>query len=96
MSRLYTVAILDISKNSLTKTNYLDNINQIVFVLFYPFEHLERRMSTNRFDRSPLLVALLSNFGRNDLAMAGGKGANLGELIQAGFDIPGGFVITKT
>ena len=51
-------------------------------------------MSTHRFDRSPLLVALLSNFGRNDLAIAGGKGANLGELMQAGFDIPGGFVIT--
>jgi rifampicin phosphotransferase len=41
-----------------------------------------------------LLVAPLSHFGRNDLALAGGKGANLGELFQAGFEVPTGFVIT--
>lgn len=29
-----------------------------------------------------------------DLATAGGKGANLGELIAAGFDVPAGFVVT--
>ena len=29
-----------------------------------------------------------------DLATAGGKGANLGELIAAGFDVPDGFVVT--
>ncbi len=29
-----------------------------------------------------------------DLALAGGKGANLGELIHAGFDVPDGFVVT--
>ena len=32
--------------------------------------------------------------GAQDLAVAGGKGANLGELIHAGFPVPDGFVIT--
>src|SRR5215207_42368 len=41
-----------------------------------------------------LLVAPLSYFERGSLALAGGKGANLGELIRAGFDVPPGFVIT--
>ncbi len=40
------------------------------------------------------LVAPLTYFNRNSLALAGGKGANLGELIKAGFDVPPGFVIT--
>lgn len=39
-------------------------------------------------------VSPLSYFRRGDLALAGGKGANLGELSQAGFDVPPGFVIT--
>ncbi|MCI2422750.1 PEP-utilizing enzyme [Saccharopolyspora sp. K220] len=40
------------------------------------------------------LVAPLREFGRSDLASAGGKAANLGELVQAGFPVPDGFVIT--
>ena len=32
--------------------------------------------------------------GRHDLGLAGGKGANLGELIRAGFPVPPGFVVT--
>ena len=40
------------------------------------------------------LVAPLAHFGRADLSLAGGKGANLGELVQAGFDVPPGFIIT--
>ncbi len=40
------------------------------------------------------LVARLSDFGRLDLSVTGGKGANLGELLRAGFDVPPGFVIT--
>lgn len=39
-------------------------------------------------------IRLLSDVGRDDLAVAGGKGANLGELVRAGFDVPDGFVIT--
>ncbi len=51
-------------------------------------------MSTNRFDNHTTLVVPLSHFGRGDLALAGGKGANLGELSQAGFNVPPGFIIT--
>ena len=40
------------------------------------------------------LVVPLSALGAGDIAVAGGKGANLGELIRAGFPVPDGFVIT--
>ena len=40
------------------------------------------------------LVLPLRDVGRGDLAVAGGKGANLGELVRAGFAVPDGFVIT--
>ena len=40
------------------------------------------------------LVVPLSALGAQDLPIAGGKGANLGELIRAGFPVPDGFVIT--
>ena len=39
-------------------------------------------------------VASLRDFGRDDLSSAGGKGANLGELVRAGLPVPEGFVIT--
>jgi rifampicin phosphotransferase len=39
-------------------------------------------------------VAPLRDFGRDDVASAGGKGANLGELLRAGLPVPDGFVIT--
>lgn len=39
-------------------------------------------------------AAQLNHFSRTDLAQAGGKGANLGELIRAGFPVPPGFVVT--
>jgi phosphohistidine swiveling domain-containing protein len=52
-------------------------------------------MSVPQFDfHSSPLVAPLSHFRSSDLVLAGGKGANLGELSQAGFDVPPGFVIT--
>ncbi|SEL70410.1 PEP/pyruvate-binding domain-containing protein [Nonomuraea pusilla] len=40
------------------------------------------------------LVAPLAAFGHEDLPLAGGKGANLGELVRNGFPVPDGFVIT--
>ncbi|MFC5825380.1 PEP/pyruvate-binding domain-containing protein [Nonomuraea insulae] len=40
------------------------------------------------------LVAPLNAFGRGDLPTAGGKGANLGELVRNGFPVPRGFVVT--
>lgn len=39
-------------------------------------------------------VVPLVDLGRNDLADAGGKGANLGELVRAGLPVPEGFVVT--
>ena len=36
----------------------------------------------------------LEGLDRNDLSVAGGKGANLGELIRAGLRVPRGFVVT--
>ena len=39
-------------------------------------------------------VLPLSALGRDDVAGAGGKGANLGELVRAGFPVPGGFVVS--
>jgi phosphohistidine swiveling domain-containing protein len=39
-------------------------------------------------------VAPLRDFGRDDVDSAGGKGANLGELVRAEVPVPDGFVIT--
>ncbi|MEA3334961.1 MAG: PEP/pyruvate-binding domain-containing protein [Chloroflexota bacterium] len=35
-----------------------------------------------------------TQLGKNDIPLAGGKGANLGELTAAGFPVPAGFVLT--
>ncbi len=43
---------------------------------------------------TPLFVLPLTILGRDDLPVAGGKGANLGELVRAGFPVPNGFVVT--
>jgi phosphohistidine swiveling domain-containing protein len=40
------------------------------------------------------LIRGLADLGRGDGAIAGGKGANLGELTRAGFKVPDGFVVT--
>jgi len=42
----------------------------------------------------PTYVRPIETLGREDLAVAGGKGANLGELVRAGFPVPSGFVVT--
>ena len=39
-------------------------------------------------------VVSLGDLGRDDVATAGGKAANLGELVRAGFPVPNGFVVT--
>jgi phosphohistidine swiveling domain-containing protein len=39
-------------------------------------------------------VRALQEFGRDDVALVGGKAANLGELTRAGFPVPPGFVVT--
>jgi len=39
-------------------------------------------------------IVSLNDVGKNDLAMVGGKGASLGEMINAGIPVPGGFAVT--
>ncbi|TSC93256.1 MAG: pyruvate, water dikinase [Candidatus Berkelbacteria bacterium Licking1014_7] len=41
-------------------------------------------------------ILWLKQIGKNDIQEAGGKGANLGELVKAGINIPDGFVITAS
>ncbi len=45
-------------------------------------------------DQSRRSVVGLDEVGRDDVGLVGGKGANLGELLRAGFPVPGGFVVT--
>jgi len=40
------------------------------------------------------LTAFFKDIDKNDVSMVGGKGANLGEMTQAGFPVPNGFAIT--
>jgi len=40
------------------------------------------------------LVRPFSDIGRSDIALVGGKGANLGEMTRTGLPVPPGFVIT--
>ncbi len=44
-------------------------------------------------DRHPVVVPL-RDLDAGDLALAGGKAANLGELIGAGFPVPDGWCVT--
>jgi pyruvate,water dikinase len=43
----------------------------------------------------PKFVAWFSEIDKNDVALVGGKGANLGEMINAKFPVPNGFVVTS-
>lgn len=40
------------------------------------------------------LVAFFKEIDKHDLPIAGGKGANLGEMWQSGFPVPNGFAVT--
>lgn len=40
------------------------------------------------------LTIFFKNIDKHDLALVGGKGANLGEMTQAGFPVPNGFAVT--
>ncbi|HYY54286.1 MAG TPA: PEP/pyruvate-binding domain-containing protein [Candidatus Dormibacteraeota bacterium] len=44
--------------------------------------------------RAVSLVRSLGSLAARDVALAGGKGANLGELVRAGFPVPDGFALT--
>ncbi len=41
-----------------------------------------------------MYVETFENISKDDVGIAGGKGANLGELTQAGIPVPPGFVVT--
>jgi len=43
----------------------------------------------------PKFVAWFSEIHKNDVPLVGGKGANLGEMANAGFPVPNGFVVTS-
>ncbi len=47
----------------------------------------------NRRANKPF-VLWFKDVGRDDIAKVGGKGANLGELLRAGFPVPNGFIVT--
>src|SRR5689334_21837817 len=61
-------------------------------------------MSTDDSEQQPheqavqtdALVVPLERLDRSLLAMVGGKAAQLGELIRAGFAVPAGFCVTTT
>lgn len=44
---------------------------------------------------SPKYVLWFHEIDKDDVAKVGGKGANLGEMTQAGFPVPEGFVVTS-
>jgi pyruvate,water dikinase len=44
----------------------------------------------------PRSIAWLRELRRDDVEIAGGKGANLGELVAAGLPVPDGFVVTAS
>ncbi len=39
-------------------------------------------------------IGAIGSYGRDDIAVVGGKAANLGELVRAGLPVPPGFVVT--
>ena len=51
------------------------------------------RTAEDDASESTTFVERLSRLGSADVDRAGGKGANLGEMVAAGFPVPGGFVV---
>ncbi len=43
----------------------------------------------------PTYIKWFDEITKGDVGIAGGKGANLGEMTKAGFPIPGGFIVTS-
>ncbi|TSC93735.1 MAG: pyruvate, water dikinase [Candidatus Berkelbacteria bacterium Athens1014_28] len=44
--------------------------------------------------KTPKFILWFKDVGKDDIACVGGKGANLGELVRAGFPVPNGFIVT--
>ncbi len=45
--------------------------------------------------RRPKVIAWFTEVNKDDIQLVGGKGANLGELTQAGIPVPPGFIVTS-
>ncbi len=56
--------------------------------------HSDRERAAEAPGGGAPLVVWLPQLGQGDLALAGGKGANLGELLRAGLPVPAAFVVT--
>src|SRR5690349_452084 len=67
----------------------------IQYILYTQHTQLSRaRKSLKIWDYwSVELIKTFKELGKNDAAIAGGKGASLGEMTQAGIPVPPGFVI---
>jgi pyruvate, water dikinase len=52
-------------------------------------------MEAVRMPEGTTVVAWLEELSKDNIGLAGGKGANLGELLGAGLPVPPGFVITS-
>ena len=50
-------------------------------------------MGASSVERAALAVRGFSQLTKEDVEVAGGKGANLGELTHAGLPVPPGFVV---
>src|SRR3989344_5456357 len=53
-----------------------------------------RSRCQQRHSEEDKMIINLSKLSKKDISIAGGKAANLGELIQAGFNVPGGVCVT--
>ena len=47
-------------------------------------------------EKSVKTIAWFEEITRNDIGIAGGKGANLGEMVHAQIPVPPGFIVTAT
>ncbi|MEL6892878.1 MAG: PEP/pyruvate-binding domain-containing protein, partial [Actinomycetota bacterium] len=59
-----------------------------------PSTHTTSDGGTAVLDAATVPTAALRDVGSDDVALVGGKGANLGEMLGTGFPVPDGFVVT--
>ena len=46
--------------------------------------------------KNPVYIKIFAEIGKNDAALAGGKGASLGEMTQVGIPVPPGFGVLSS
>ena len=49
----------------------------------------------NNNSNPTVLIKSFSELSKTDIPIAGGKGANLGEMFNSGIPVPDGFVVTS-